>query len=223
MNQRGGLMAFNTNDKRADVGTYAALTFDDYIDVVQPENRPHLLKTKQGWVATSYGFGGSSPESPSKFCRKGGFYVCCINPDHNDSYPSMLVRPGDEQVAVWKCFGATSCDKQLIANIFNKLLIENNKLDLNKQYTRTLAGFAENGVIPYETYQAIAFKRQRRRARGQENRNLHHAAAAINNQSISFEELQQSQHVQHVQPQHQHSSNSLSDFRKLREQILGGR
>lgn len=166
-------MAFNTNDKRADVGTYAALTFDDYIDVVQPENRPHLLKTKQGWVATSYGFGGSSPESPSKFCRKGGFYVCCINPDHNDSYPSMLVRPGDEQVAVWKCFGATSCDKQLIANIFNKLLIENNKLDLNKQYTRTLAGFAENGVIPYETYQAIAFKRQRRKAKAQENRNLH--------------------------------------------------
>ena len=217
-------MALQTNDKRADVGTYAALTFDDYIDVVQPENRPHLLKTKQGWVATSYGFGGSSPESPSKFCRKGGFYVCCINPDHNDSYPSMLVRPGDEQVAVLKCFGANSCDKQLIANIFNKLLIENNKLDLNKQYTRTLAGFAENGVIPYETYQAIAFKRQRRKAKAQENRNLHLAAAAINNQSISFNELQQSQRVQHVQQhQPQPSSNSLADFRKLREQVLGGR
>jgi len=199
-------------DYKSKVGTYANLTFEDYLDVVPEENKRHLSKNRHGYSAQS------------KYCRRGGFYICCINPNHPDAEPSLIVRPGDDTAAIWKCFGSHGCDKQLIANCFNKLLIQHGKLIVEKQYTRTLYGWAENGVISWDVYNKIAADRERYKSKRREASSLHHAAAAINNQSISFDELQQSQRVQHVQQhQPQPSSNSLADFRKLREQVLGGR
>ena len=81
-------------DYKSKVGTYANLTFEDYLDVVPEENKRHLSKNRHGYSAQS------------KYCRRGGFYICCINPNHPDAEPSLIVRPGDDTAAIWKCFGS---------------------------------------------------------------------------------------------------------------------
>ena len=53
-------------DYKSKVGTYANLTFEDYLDVVPEENKRHLSKNRHGYSAQS------------KYCRRGGFYICCI-------------------------------------------------------------------------------------------------------------------------------------------------
>ena len=203
-------------DYKSKVGTYANLTFEDYLDVVPEENKRHLTKGRHGYSAQN------------KYCRRGGFYICCINPNHPDAEPSLIVRPGDDTAAIWKCFGSHGCDKQLIANCFNKLLIQHGKLIVEKQYTRTLYGWAENGVISWDVYNKIAADRERYKSKRREASSLHHAAAAINNQAISFEELQRYQSAGPVIQEQTtiinpaSRSGSLSAFMKLRQNMIGG-
>ena len=84
--------------------TFKGLTFGDYISVI-----PASLRV------------GEKP-------YKGGYFFRCFNPNHPDTEPSLLVRPGESQTCIWKCFGSNSCPQEIFTTMFNTWLIKAGKL-----------------------------------------------------------------------------------------------
>lgn len=116
--------------------TFKGLTFGDYISVI-----PASLRV------------GEKP-------YQGGYFFRCFNPEHPDTEPSLLVKPGRSQTCIWKCFGATSCPQDVFTKMFNTWLIKAGKINIQKLPTKTLEGLLYQGVISKHDYISIRDRRR---------------------------------------------------------------
>jgi len=119
--------------------TFKGLTFEEYISVIPPSLRV-----------------GEKP-------YKGGYFFRCFNPNHSDTDPSLLVRPGESQTCIWKCFGSNSCPQEIFTKMFNTWLIKAGKLNIQKLPTKTLEGLLYQGVIGKQDYISIKNRRSENR------------------------------------------------------------
>tara|TARA_R100000005_G_C4997995_1_gene204721 strand:+ start:3222 stop:3668 length:447 start_codon:yes stop_codon:yes gene_type:complete len=115
-----------SNDDISISDAFKTLTVDDYVAVLPKSQR------------IKYGAGGQVQTN-------------CINPDHIDTNASMFIKQGNTQV-VFNCFG---CKRYSLVNIFTKLLIQHNRLSLEKIATKSLRLFVKLGYINQGTFERI--------------------------------------------------------------------
>jgi len=114
----------------------------------------------------------------------------------------LHLHPGNDQVCIWKCFGATGCSQETLAIEFNKLLIEHGKLKLEKLYTQTLEGFLQLGIISQEEFNNVCKDRKRK---------------SVGLDPSAFNPLATTHGLLKIQTQR----TSIQDFLKLRKEMTG--